>query len=91
MRLYDLVNNYKPETHGNTRGHGWFSHLDWLQQHEADAMIDLLYDLAHATGWIGPPVPIHDGIVQDGHKRICSGIHLRLWDLEVPTEEVTDE
>jgi hypothetical protein len=85
VKLADVLQQFRPESHGGTRGRTWPQHANYLWNEDPDYMWDTMATLRD-LGWFGSPVTVHDKVVQDGHHRLVAAADLGLGDLDIPVE-----
>ena len=83
MRLEELIATFRPESWGRNEDWAAFAERLWREEGEYLAALQAAMR-ARGALWLGEPVPIHDGVVQDGHHRIVVSLRLRFLQMEVP-------
>jgi hypothetical protein len=85
VKLADVLQQFRPESHGGTRGQTWPEHAVYLWMTEPADMMAIT-DRIRKVGWYGPPVVVHDKVVQDAHHRLVAAAELGLGNLDIPVE-----
>lgn len=83
MRLPTLLSSFRPESWGREEDWAAFAARLWREEHDYLAALGASM-VKSGTEWLGDPVPIHDGVVQDGHHRIIVALSLGFFDMDIP-------
>lgn len=86
MTLKEIVARYRPESWG--RGEDWPQHAARLWRDEGTYMGRLMARMMRTDTWIGGPVIVNDGVVQDAHHRIVLAVELGWDDREISLQEI---